>query len=331
MRRDATARRAWSRNSPTASGTVGGMIGGQVDDLEGEGKPPTRAAARIHSSREDRRAAARQRPHGRDLRRRGRRAATTRSPASANTSAWRFRSSTTFSTSSNLPRRSAKPPARTRSRRRSRFPRSTASTIAAHGGTGACERAHVALRPFGDARATAARTGRSASSSASHEDTRLMKPARSLLVERGLAESREKAQALIMAGEVLVNGQKAAKPGQSVDERRRARSAGAPALREPRRLQAGRARWIISPSTSTGRICLDVGASTGGFTDCLLQRGAARVHAIDVGEGSSIGNCATIRAWWCMKASTRAICASSRFGEPVGADRVRRQLHLRHA
>ncbi len=104
-----------------------------------------------------------------------------------------------------------------------------------------------------------------------------------LLVERGLAESREKAQALILAGHVLVNGQKAAKPGHSV-----ARDAVIEiAERMPYVSRGGYKmagaldHWNIDV---TGRMCLDVGASTGGFTDCLLQRGAARVWAIDVGH-----------------------------------------------
>lgn len=105
-----------------------------------------------------------------------------------------------------------------------------------------------------------------------------------LLVERGLAESRERAQALILAGYVLVNGQKATKPGHGV--------AGDAAIEVTERmpyvsrggykLAAALDHWGISVEGTT---CLDVGASTGGFTDCLLQRGAARVWAIDVGHG----------------------------------------------
>jgi 23S rRNA (cytidine1920-2'-O)/16S rRNA (cytidine1409-2'-O)-methyltransferase len=104
-----------------------------------------------------------------------------------------------------------------------------------------------------------------------------------LLVERGLVESREKAQALILAGHVTVNGQKAAKPGHSV-----ARDAAVEvAERMPYvsrggyKLAGALDHWKIDV---TGWTCLDVGASTGGFTDCLLQRGAERVWAIDVGH-----------------------------------------------
>jgi 23S rRNA (cytidine1920-2'-O)/16S rRNA (cytidine1409-2'-O)-methyltransferase len=105
-----------------------------------------------------------------------------------------------------------------------------------------------------------------------------------VLVERGLAESREKAQALILSGKVTVDGQKATKAGHAI----------APSARievsEPLKyvsragvkLEAALARFGISVA---GRVCLDVGTSTGGFTDCLLQHGAARVHAVDTGAG----------------------------------------------
>ncbi len=105
-----------------------------------------------------------------------------------------------------------------------------------------------------------------------------------LLVDRGLAESREKAQALIMAGEVRVDGQKAAKPGQAVAAESRLEVLGRPAYvsRGGIKLAAALDQFGI---TVAGRVCLDIGASTGGFTDCLLQRGALRVHAVDVGSG----------------------------------------------
>jgi 23S rRNA (cytidine1920-2'-O)/16S rRNA (cytidine1409-2'-O)-methyltransferase len=104
------------------------------------------------------------------------------------------------------------------------------------------------------------------------------------LVERGLAPTREKAQALIMAGEVLIDGHKAAKPGQPVDSESRIEVLAQPRFvgRGGLKLDAAMAHFGIC---AAGRVCLDVGASTGGFTDCLLQRGAARVHAVDVGTG----------------------------------------------
>jgi len=103
-----------------------------------------------------------------------------------------------------------------------------------------------------------------------------------LLVDRGLVDSREKARALILAGQVLVDGQKIDKAGHSV-----AADARVELLESPRyvgrgglKLEAALDHFAIHPA---GRICLDIGSSTGGFTDCLLQRGATRVYAIDVG------------------------------------------------
>ena len=105
-----------------------------------------------------------------------------------------------------------------------------------------------------------------------------------LLVERGLAESREKAQALIMAGEVLLNGQKAAKPGQPV-----APEASVEVLARPPYVSRGGLKLAAAlrhfAIDVRDQVCLDIGASTGGFTDALLQAGASRVHAVDVGTG----------------------------------------------
>jgi len=105
-----------------------------------------------------------------------------------------------------------------------------------------------------------------------------------LLVQRGLAESREKAQALILAGKVLVNGQKADKAGAAI-----AADAQIELLAQQRyvgrgglKLEAALDHFAIQVA---GQTCLDIGSSTGGFTDCLLQRGAARVYCIDVGTG----------------------------------------------
>jgi len=105
-----------------------------------------------------------------------------------------------------------------------------------------------------------------------------------LLVEKGLAESREKAQALILAGKVLIAEQRVEKPGQLADAGAAIRVIGeAPyASRAGAKLQAALDRFGI---TVRGRTCADLGASTGGFTDCLLKNGAARVHAFDVGRG----------------------------------------------
>jgi 23S rRNA (cytidine1920-2'-O)/16S rRNA (cytidine1409-2'-O)-methyltransferase len=105
-----------------------------------------------------------------------------------------------------------------------------------------------------------------------------------LLVERGLAESRSKAQALIMAGQVRVDGQMVDKAATSFTA-----DANVTVDRGPRFVSRGgdklEAALTAFPVDVTGRVCADVGASTGGFTDCLLQHGAAKVYAIDVGKG----------------------------------------------
>ena len=105
-----------------------------------------------------------------------------------------------------------------------------------------------------------------------------------LVVQRGLAESRERAQALILAGQVIVNGQKSSKPGHSIadDARIEVLERMPYVSRGGFKLAAALDEFTIDVR---GWTCLDVGASTGGFTDCLLQRGAARVWAIDVGHG----------------------------------------------
>ena len=104
------------------------------------------------------------------------------------------------------------------------------------------------------------------------------------LVERGLIESREKARRAIMAAQVLVNGHAVTKPGTPV-----AGDADITLVAKEKyvgrggfKVEAALDAFAIDPS---GRICADVGASTGGFTDCLLQRGAAQIYALDVGHG----------------------------------------------
>ena len=106
-----------------------------------------------------------------------------------------------------------------------------------------------------------------------------------LLCERGLVPSRERARAMILAGRVLVNEQKIEKPGITVSGESPIRMLGEDlpfVSRGGLKLAAALERWKIDV---TGRACLDVGASTGGFTDCLLQRGASHVAAIDTGFG----------------------------------------------
>ncbi len=105
-----------------------------------------------------------------------------------------------------------------------------------------------------------------------------------LLVERGLADSRARAQAMIMAGQVRVAGQIALKPAANVDSDSTLTVDTGPRFvsRGGEKLDAALEAFAIDVS---GLVCADVGASTGGFTDCLLQRGAAKVYAVDVGKG----------------------------------------------
>jgi len=106
-----------------------------------------------------------------------------------------------------------------------------------------------------------------------------------LVVLRGLAPTREKAQALILSGAVSVDGRRVDKAGTPVEETAELVVAGPPhpyVSRGGVKLEAALDHFRIDPS---GLVCLDVGASTGGFTDCLLQRGAAKVYAVDVGYG----------------------------------------------
>jgi 23S rRNA (cytidine1920-2'-O)/16S rRNA (cytidine1409-2'-O)-methyltransferase len=105
-----------------------------------------------------------------------------------------------------------------------------------------------------------------------------------LLLERELVPTREKGQALILAGKVRVEGQKVAKPGHlvvpdaSIEVEARARYVS----RAGAKLEAALTHFHVPVD---GKVCMDVGTSTGGFTDCLLQSGAARVHAVDTGAG----------------------------------------------
>ncbi|HVA02044.1 MAG TPA: TlyA family RNA methyltransferase [Terriglobia bacterium] len=104
-----------------------------------------------------------------------------------------------------------------------------------------------------------------------------------LLVQRGLVDSRQKAQALILAGQVLVDEQKVEKCGAAVNASARLRLLGEASKYVGRgglKLEAALDHFGVDPG---GKVCLDVGASTGGFTDCLLQRGAVKVFAVDAG------------------------------------------------
>lgn len=106
-----------------------------------------------------------------------------------------------------------------------------------------------------------------------------------LLVDRGLAASRERAQALILAGKVLVDDQKIEKAGSQIEDACAIRLLGDDLKYVGRgglKLERALEHWTVEVA---GKVCLDVGASTGGFTDCMLQRGAARVVAVDTGYG----------------------------------------------
>lgn len=120
-----------------------------------------------------------------------------------------------------------------------------------------------------------------------------------LLVERGFQESRQKAQAVIMAGSVFVSGQRVDKPGTAVPEDAPIEVRGN-VLRYVSRgglkLEKAMQMWPISLD---GKICADIGASTGGFTDCMLQNGAKKVYAVDVGYG---------QLDWKLRNDPRVVC-----------------------
>ena len=120
-----------------------------------------------------------------------------------------------------------------------------------------------------------------------------------LLFERGLAPSRERAKTTIMEGLVYVNGQKADKAGENVaeDAQIEVRSTGKDFVsRGGKKIEKALGHFGINPD---GLVCMDIGASTGGFTDCLLQRGAVKVYAIDVGYGQLA---------WRLRQDSRVVC-----------------------
>ena len=119
------------------------------------------------------------------------------------------------------------------------------------------------------------------------------------LTELGLADSRQKAQALIMAGQVYVDGQKVSKAGSPTGEEARIEVRGE-TLRYVSRggLKLEKAMEVF-PIGLAGRVCADIGASTGGFTDCMLQNGAAKVYAVDVGYGQLA---------WSLRSDPRVVC-----------------------
>ena len=121
-----------------------------------------------------------------------------------------------------------------------------------------------------------------------------------LLIKKGLAPSREKAKAVIMAGSVYVDGQKEDKAGSVFDEEGAQIEVRGHALPYVSRggLKLEKALQVF-PITLTDKICMDIGASTGGFTDCMLQNGAAKVYSVDVGYG---------QLDWKLRQDERVVC-----------------------
>lgn len=121
-----------------------------------------------------------------------------------------------------------------------------------------------------------------------------------ILVNQGYAASREKAKAIIMSGNVYVNGQKEDKAGTSFDESKIRLEVRGSTLKYVSRgglkLEKAMDKWEFA---LTGKVCMDIGASTGGFTDCMLQNGAAKVYSVDVGHGQLA---------WKLRNDERVVC-----------------------
>ena len=120
-----------------------------------------------------------------------------------------------------------------------------------------------------------------------------------LLTERGLAESRQKAQAIIMAGEVFWQGKRMDKAGASVPEDAELEVRGGLKYVSRGGLKLEKAMETFDLPDITGAVAIDAGASTGGFTDCMLQNGAAKVYAVDVGYGQLA---------WSLRSDSRVVC-----------------------
>ena len=324
---DAVRKLALVEELSFASGTVDGMIGGQVTDIEGERQPPTAELLdRIHRAKTG--ALLRASVRMGAIAAGGRRTIRMPFPVTVNTWGSLFRSWTTFSTWKNLPppwaRRREKTPLRARlpSRRcmgstlRAAWRRSSAAWLTKHWN----------LRRPGRAPSRDSRSDRAPEVLTTMPKLRLDL----WMVGHGLTHTRERAQALIMAGEVMLNGQKALKSSQMAgdDARVEVLSKLRYASRGGLKLEAALAHFGIDV---TGLVCADFGSSTGGFTDCLLQAGAARVHAIDVGTG---------QLDWKLRNDPRVIVRegiNARYldladlGRSGGSRGLRRQFHLGHA
>lgn len=137
-----------------------------------------------------------------------------------------------------------------------------------------------------------------------------------LLVQRQLAASREKAKAIIMSGNVYVNGQKEDKAGSTFDEKSDIEVRGNTLKYVSRgglKLEKAMSHFNI---TLEGKVCMDVGSSTGGFTDCMLQNGAVKVYAVDVGHG---------QLDWKLRQDERVICMEKtniRYVEPENIEEL---------
>lgn len=138
-----------------------------------------------------------------------------------------------------------------------------------------------------------------------------------LLVNGGYAESREKAKAMIMAGNVFVNGQREDKAGSTFDVTAAIEVKG-PTLRYVSRggLKLEKAMEAFGLEM-TGKVCMDIGSSTGGFTDCMLQNGAVKVYAVDVGHGQLAWSLRQDERVVCMEKTNIRYVTPEHIGEPL--------------
>lgn len=139
-----------------------------------------------------------------------------------------------------------------------------------------------------------------------------------LLVKRNLAESREKAKALIMSGIVYVNGQKEDKAGTTFEETAPIEVRGSTLKYVSRgglKLEKAMDRFGVRLD---GKVCMDVGASTGGFTDCMLQNGAVKVYSVDVGHGQLAWKLRNDERVVCMEKTNIRYVTPEDIAEPVG-------------
>jgi len=138
-----------------------------------------------------------------------------------------------------------------------------------------------------------------------------------LMVERGLAESREKAKAIIMSGNVFVDGQREDKAGASFPEKAVIEVKGSPLKYVSRgglKLEKAMSHFDVELHD---KVCMDVGSSTGGFTDCMLQNGAKKVFAIDVGNGQLAWKLRQDERVVCMEKTNIRYVTPEQIGEPV--------------